>query len=532
MDAHFAPNPQLCPAKQKKNLHAAYGGTLEIGRTDDGKLYLVGEMSFTKYLKGIAEVPRSWPPEALKAQIVAARTYAISHMNPQTEMAKKLRFNICSTDACQVFRGLNVENGAWGDVWSRSVDETAGQILEYSGKPASTFYFSTSNGQTYSNSDAFGGTPLPYLKPVTESDDTGSPLSHWTVKMPLSDVAEALQKAGTWKGGAIEKVVVNGADVELGNATGSIHLSLDELRRKLNSQAVCLTPKRYPTAGPDGKTYPETIPSKWMQLRKEGSDLLFEGRGWGHGVGMVQYGAVGKAQRGMTYADIMAFYYGGLRPIARPEPASIRVELATGLDSVKVATVGSVEVDGVAPGDVQSDSMTFKGGAAQSVEKSGPIEPVLRLENAMLEPAAVTATAVTSTSTPGAPSRTRTVSFDVSAPAKVAIAYSGPGGSAGVAAQQPVERGHQSVYFDPGALSLPAGSYTLKLSAEDGVDRVESEALTVDVEPTAAPSPSPRRAALPVQKKRPIWPIVIAILGLAGISAVIYARYRAASKSS
>lgn len=158
--AKFVKKPDLCEARQTRDLHAAYPGVVEIGRRSDGRLYLVTELTFPQYLSGIAEVPRDWPLEALKAQVVAARTYAVSHMNPSTALAKELRFNICATDACQVYRGSNVEKGAWGSAWSQAVRETEGEILEHNGKPASTFYFSTSNGQTYSNKDVFGGSPL------------------------------------------------------------------------------------------------------------------------------------------------------------------------------------------------------------------------------------------------------------------------------------------------------------------------------------------------------------------------------------
>jgi hypothetical protein len=78
-----------------------------------------------------------------------------------------------------------------------------------------------------------------------------------------------------------------------------------------------------------------------VTVSTDGDALVFAGRGWGHGVGMVQWGAYGKARRGLSASDILAFYYGGLRPRPWPEPGTIRVEVATGLAGVRVRASGT-----------------------------------------------------------------------------------------------------------------------------------------------------------------------------------------------
>ncbi|MGH2721203.1 MAG: SpoIID/LytB domain-containing protein, partial [Actinomycetota bacterium] len=345
--AVYPPKPEECPVNQPRPLEAAYPGMLEIGRRADGKLFLVTELTFPRYLKGIAEVPLNWPMEALKTQVVAARTYAMAHLNPSTAEAKELGYDLCSTDACQVYRGLQVERGAWGDQWAKAVDATTGEILQHDGKPATTFYFSTSNGKTYTNAEVFGGTALPYLKPVTEKDDTASPTSSWTVRMLLTDLAAALRLAGKWSGGAIETVRLEDGRVTYAGGGRSETQDVDAFRRQLNKHALCLEPKRYPTPATSGKgNLPQVVPSKWMTVRQDGDAIVMEGRGWGHGVGMVQWGAKGKADRGMGYADILAAYYGGLRPAKTTEPGRVRILLAKDIEELTIVPSGPVHAEG------------------------------------------------------------------------------------------------------------------------------------------------------------------------------------------
>src|SRR5207244_2896939 len=97
----------------------------------------------------------------------------------------------------------------------KAVDDTASQILEYGGKPIDAFYFSTSNGHTYSAADVFGGSAVPYLQPVTESDDTASPTSNWSVRMPLTDLAEILRLSGSWGSEPIDSVGLQGDTVKV-----------------------------------------------------------------------------------------------------------------------------------------------------------------------------------------------------------------------------------------------------------------------------------------------------------------------------
>ena len=112
-----------------------------------------------------------------------------------------------------------------------------------------------------------------------------------------------------------------------------------DLRDAVNTWAPCLRPGRYPPETPRG-TLPLTIPSLWLHLSPTESALVVTGRGWGHGVGMVQWGAYGKARKGLSASDILAYYYGGLRPQDHPEPGEIRVRVTSGLTVLRISPSG------------------------------------------------------------------------------------------------------------------------------------------------------------------------------------------------
>jgi stage II sporulation protein D len=328
---------------ERRRLLARYPGTLWVERADDGTLELLVTMSFEKYLQGIAEVPASWPRAALQAQAVAARSYALATTGWTGEEGETLPTPICATTACQVYRGIPVPFEPTVRRWYAAVRRTSGEVLLYDGRPAETVYFSTSNGRTYGNDEVFGSPPLPYLRPVVEHDDGASSVSHWSVRLPFEDLATFLHAGGEWpRAKAISSVRLDGGAVvvEGGGATRSIDSST--FRGAVNVWAPCLDPDRFPPG-----SLPLTIPSRWMTVSSGPDAAVFTGRGWGHGVGMVQWGAYGKALRGMSASDILAYYYGGLRPEPYPEPGLISVQVADGLTSLKIKPSGpGAELDG------------------------------------------------------------------------------------------------------------------------------------------------------------------------------------------
>ena len=345
-----------CVRYHRPRLAARYPGTLSVKRSDDGTLALTVTLPFEDYLKGIAEVPPSWPRAALEAQAIAARSYALATTGWEGAEGETLKTPICATTSCQVYRGIPVPFDPSVRRWFAAVRRTSGEVLLYGDRPADTVYFSTSNGRTYGNDEVFGSAPLPYLRPVVERDDGASPVSHWRVRVPFDDVATFLHEAGEWPSQrTISSVGLEGSTVTVQGAGASRSMDLTTFRDAVNVWGPCLKPGRYPPS-----PLPVTLPSKWMTLSSSGDAAVAVGRGWGHGAGMVQWGAYGKALRGLSASDILAYYYGGLRPQTYPEPGLIHVQVVSGLTSIRVVPSGpGATLDGE---ELGSGRVTITGG--------------------------------------------------------------------------------------------------------------------------------------------------------------------------
>jgi SpoIID/LytB domain protein len=332
--------PTRCRGAERPTLTGRFPGTLLVKRSDDGTVAITVALPFDRYLEGIAEVPPSWPNAALEAQAIAARSYALATTGWSGDEGESLDQPICATTSCQVYRGIPVPPDPVHRRWVRAVRRTDGKVLLQDGRIATTVYFSTSNGRTYPNEEIFGSGPLPYLRSVVERDDGASPTSRWRVRLPFPHLAQFLRAAGLWpRGRSISDVRPNGTSLTVRGGGAMRSIDTGDLRDAVNTWAPCLHPGRYPPESPKG-TLPLTIPSRWLHLSPTESALVVAGRGWGHGVGMVQWGAYGKARRGLSASDILAYYYGGLRPEDHPEPGMIRVQVASGLTVLRVVPSG------------------------------------------------------------------------------------------------------------------------------------------------------------------------------------------------
>jgi len=329
----YPSTPSRCVRSERPSLLARYPGTLSVKRSGDGTLSLMVTLPFERYLEGIAEVPPSWPMAALEAQAIAARSYALATTGWSGSQGQTLATPICATSSCQVYGGIPVPPEVDIRRWYHAVRATSGEVLLYQGRPAETVYFSTSNGHTYGNDQVFGSDPLPYLRPVVEHDDGASPTSHWRVFLPFADLARFLHAAGDWPGRRIiSSIRLEGTTIVVSGSGASRSMDLGTFRDALNTWAPCLQPGRYPPA-----SLPVTIPSQWLTVSSDPDAAVVTGRGWGHGVGMVQWGAYGKALLGYSASDILACYYGGLQPQTYPEPGLIHVRIGSGLTSVRIA---------------------------------------------------------------------------------------------------------------------------------------------------------------------------------------------------
>ena len=154
----------------------AYRGTLELHRSSFGRLSAVNAAGLDDYVQGVVpgEVPASWPEEALKAQAVAARSYALV-----TDRGGPV-FDQYPDTRSQVYRGLVSENPRT----NAAVRATAGEVVRHGGKVATTFFFSTSGGRTENVENVFyGAAPKPYLVSVGDPYDGGSPKHRWRIAL-------------------------------------------------------------------------------------------------------------------------------------------------------------------------------------------------------------------------------------------------------------------------------------------------------------------------------------------------------------
>jgi stage II sporulation protein D len=351
-----------CKRFHQPRLEARYPGLVAVKHAADGTYSITVTLPFERYLEGIAEVPPSWPTAALEAQAVAARSYALATTGWSGDQGETLQTPICATTSCQVYAGMPLGGLGESRRWYRAVRRTTGEALLFDGRPADTVYFSTSNGHTYGNEDVFGSSPLPYLRPVVENDDTASPTSHWSVTIPYGDLAMFLARSGDWPGGTpIRRVGLSGSTVNVRGGGNSRGIDLGDFRDAVNGGAPCLMPGRYPPSG-----LPTTIPSSWLSMSDFPGAVTVTGRGWGHGVGMVQWGAYGKALLGWSASRILGYYYGGLQPQPYPEPGLIHVRVASGLTRLKLLPSGAgAKVNGrrVGAGPIVIGSGQLVGGA-------------------------------------------------------------------------------------------------------------------------------------------------------------------------
>jgi SpoIID/LytB domain protein len=154
-------------------LHTYARGRLEFNLSGCNacRLRLIAVVPMEQYLYGLAEVSSSWPMEAMKAQVDAARTYALRKILTYGQHRPTCNCGLYATAADQVYAGWNKESDLMGERWVQAVDATAGEVVEYGGQPIQAFYMASSGGYTENNENVWGGTPLPYLRGVCDPGD-------------------------------------------------------------------------------------------------------------------------------------------------------------------------------------------------------------------------------------------------------------------------------------------------------------------------------------------------------------------------
>jgi stage II sporulation protein D len=435
----------------------SYRGIVEL-RASGGRMAVINEVGLEDYVRGIVEVPPAWPAAALEAQAVAARTYALNQRARTAATPwRDAGAHLCPTDACQVYQGIAGEEREGGAAWVAAVEATAGQVLLADGQPILAEY-SSSNGGRSSPGSAW------YLRAVNDPHDAASPLNRWSWSVPLDQLAELLGVGGP------------GELVAAAGGGGAIVLTVKPPDGEPSDQAIGVgdfvsrLSGRLPAPG----GLPLLFPSWAFDVSTDGGHAVVVGGGWGHGRGMSQWGAYGKAKRGWDASEILAAYYGGIVPEPLPaelQGAPLRVAIALGWRSAAISADRPsrvVEVDGAPLASVALGRWTVaaEGGRLRVQPPEGFDEP-MRLASARLSPRQLVA------------GGSSTVRFNVSAPAVVRVEMSGPG-----VEPEPVER----LLVDAGetTVRLPrprySGYHRVTIDADAGPGRRATTSLVFRVQ--------------------------------------------------
>ena len=330
-----------------------YYGGFQYVRDNGGNIEVINVVSLDDYVRGVLpyEMSNDWPLEALKAQAVCARTYAVTNTSGHRD------FDVCASTHCQMYQGLNLSN----ERTDQAVDETAGEFVRYDGEPAITFYSASDGGATEDVRNIWNANAdLPHLKGVVDpyEADVADGISqyHWSYTFTSSELTSKMNSSLSGKGysftgitdvyvseysetgnpASVTFVDRSGKTWSFGPETIRIALGLrsnrfdvtggsggagyavndgSETLSSINGAyavngdgsitAISGTPYVITSSGTEQLSSPTASASS-----SAGSDsFTFAGSGYGHNVGMSQQGARAMALRGMDYIDILTFYF-------------------------------------------------------------------------------------------------------------------------------------------------------------------------------------------------------------------------------
>ncbi len=334
-----------------------FRGRIEFGRYKGVNLTAVNVLNIDEYLYSVvpSEMPSSWHIEALKAQACAARNYAVCNANKH----KADGFDLCDTVDCQVYLGAGNEANST----TAAVNATKNTFILYNDKPIDAVFFSSSGGMT-DNSENVWVNALPYFKSVKELNETGA--KEWTRTITLKEldniltakkidignatgmyiasfndsgrVGELVIKGtkgtkslfkeeirtffSSLSGGSLESRNFNVYTGALTNTPAQIYITdgsstVQSPISGINAIDNTLAPTSFGSGsvtvvGSQGTAVYSMTANSVQEFSGPGANIIIVGRGWGHGVGMSQYGAKGMAETGFTFDQILKYYYTGV----------------------------------------------------------------------------------------------------------------------------------------------------------------------------------------------------------------------------
>ncbi len=282
-----------------------YRGNIEMRKTG-GRIWVINVVNVEDYLKGVVPCEIGGLSEdlieAAKAQAVAARTYAYAHINQYDHLG----FDLYATIQDQVYKGISAER----DVTNRAIQKTAGEIMTYRNQPIEAKYHSTCGGRTADFNDAWQGKAPPYLRSIRCTYCEKSPHYTWNSELPKTQFYQNLRN----------RLKIIGHAIPESERIKRIRLKINKRSKRVREMIVETENNHYTIPGyhirkalayignPAG-----LLKSNYITIRSKGATVIVEGRGFGHGVGMCQFGAIEQARQGKSYRDILRYYYRGAR---------------------------------------------------------------------------------------------------------------------------------------------------------------------------------------------------------------------------
>jgi stage II sporulation protein D len=260
-----------------------------------GRLTVVNEITMEDYICGILsrEASPDWPLESLKSQAVISRTYALRNLNKHD----KEGFDLCNQTHCQVYGGVESEN----ERTTPAVESTRGEVLLYDGEPANTLFHASCAGHLENPVNVWSlDQPCPrYLAGRADRFCGTNPHSSWKNRISADQIKAKLRKAG-YAIGDIQNIKMSGRSgsdrvklLKIKHSKGTLSLSAAKFRLIVDSWLVKST--------------------VLTGLSRRGNSFEFRGKGWGHGVGLCQWGAKVMGEKGYTYEKILDYYYPGTK---------------------------------------------------------------------------------------------------------------------------------------------------------------------------------------------------------------------------
>lgn len=258
-----------------------YLGDIEVWKGRTG-LYLVNKLPLEDYIKNVVsvEVGIDWHTEALKAQAVIVRTYALYKMLYNTNTT----YDLTSSVLHQLYKTTSVNPRI-----SHAVNSTQGEIVTYKGNIIESLYHSTCGGRTENPEEVFSR-KQPYLTSV-ESNCEISPYWVWERRIPVEEIEKKLSVSGI-------------TEVSIASYTSTHRVKSVEIAHQKGTETVLASDLRRILGW-------KQLPSTNFTLIPDNGTVIFEGKGYGHGVGLCQWSSLQMARDGMNYKEILAYFYPG-----------------------------------------------------------------------------------------------------------------------------------------------------------------------------------------------------------------------------